>query len=69
MATPIVSATAAMTLSLLGGSDGNYFKAAQVWETNGVGDQWWFRMHQGHILAIQKSGVREAFQSYLNYGE
>jgi subtilisin family serine protease len=30
MATPIVSASAALTLSLLGASDGNYYKAAQV---------------------------------------
>lgn len=30
MATPIVSGVAAMTLSLLGSADGNYFKATQV---------------------------------------
>jgi len=30
MAAPIVSGVAAMVLSLLGASDGNYFKATQV---------------------------------------
>jgi len=30
MATPIVSGCAAMALSLLGASDGNYFRATQV---------------------------------------
>jgi subtilisin family serine protease len=30
MATPIVSGAAAMTLSLLGATDGNYYKATQV---------------------------------------
>ena len=29
-ATPIVSGVAALTLSLLGAADGNYFKATQV---------------------------------------
>ena len=43
MATPIVSGAAAMTLSLLGASDGKYFKAAQV--------QAWafgYNLEQGH---------------------
>ena len=37
MATPIASGASAMVLSLLGASDGNYFKAEQVQSEQGGG--------------------------------
>ena len=37
MATPITSGASAMVLSLLGASDGNYFKAEQVQSEQGGG--------------------------------